>query len=92
MPTAKLPICSIAYTMLKQFALKYFPDFLLEWAKQRKKNQRRTQLKQQKENKSGISKQRLIEDFFDTPNADTLNLIPIFILFLLSLSLSLLRF
>lgn len=48
--------------MLKQFALKYFPDFILEWAKQLKKNQRRKQLQQQQENKSGISKQRLIED------------------------------
>ncbi|MES2138151.1 MAG: AAC(3) family N-acetyltransferase [Bacteroidota bacterium] len=48
--------------MLKQLALKYAPDFLLEWAKQLKKNQRRKQLQQQQENKSGISKQRLIED------------------------------
>ena len=48
--------------MLKQFALKYVPDFILELAKQLKKNQRRKYLQQQKENKSGISKQRLIED------------------------------
>lgn len=49
--------------MLKQLALKYAPDFFLEWAKQLKKNQRRKQLNQQQENKSGISKQRLIDDF-----------------------------
>ena len=49
--------------MLIQFALKYAPDFILEWAKQLKKNQRRKQLQQQQENKSGISKQRLIDDF-----------------------------
>ena len=48
--------------MLIQFALKYAPDFILEWAKKLKKNQRRKQLQQQQENKSGISKQRLIDD------------------------------
>jgi len=49
--------------MLTQFALKYAPGFLLEWAKKLKKNQRRKQLQQQEQNKSGISKQQLIGDF-----------------------------
>lgn len=49
--------------MLTQFALKYAPGFLLEWAKKLKKNQRRKQLQQQEQNKSGISKLQLIGDF-----------------------------
>jgi len=49
--------------MLTQFALKYAPDFILEWAKQLKKNQRRKKLQQQQDNKAGISKQKLIDDF-----------------------------
>lgn len=47
--------------MLKQFALKYVPEFLLEWAKQLKKNQRRKQLDLQKQN-GGITKQKLVDD------------------------------
>lgn len=47
--------------MLKQFALKYAPEFMLEWAKRLKKNQRRKQLETQKQN-GGITKQKLIDD------------------------------
>lgn len=54
---------NLSLLMLKQFALKYAPDFFLEWAKHLKKNQRRKQLQQQQQNKTGISKQKLIEDF-----------------------------
>ena len=49
--------------MLKQTALKYAPDFLLELGKRLKKNRRRTQLKKQQNSNSGITKQRLIDDF-----------------------------
>ena len=35
--------------MLKKLALKYAPEFVLEWAKQLKKNQRRKELEQQKQ-------------------------------------------
>jgi aminoglycoside 3-N-acetyltransferase len=49
--------------MLKQFALKYVPEFILEWAKRLKKNQRRKQLQKQEQSKSGITKQRLVDDF-----------------------------
>ncbi|MCX6294825.1 MAG: AAC(3) family N-acetyltransferase [Bacteroidetes bacterium] len=48
--------------MLKKIALKYAPDFVLEWAKTLKKNQRRKELDLQKNNHSGISKQMLIDD------------------------------
>jgi aminoglycoside 3-N-acetyltransferase len=48
--------------MLKQFLLKYSPEFVLEWAKTLKKNQRKKQLYLQKENNTGITKQKLIED------------------------------
>lgn len=48
--------------MLKQFALKYAPDFILEWAKKLKKNQRRKQLELQEKNRSGITKLQLIND------------------------------
>jgi aminoglycoside 3-N-acetyltransferase len=48
--------------MFKQFALKYAPDFVLEWAKRLKKDQRRKKLKTQEENRSGITKQQLIND------------------------------
>ena len=47
--------------MLKQFALKYAPEFMLEWAKRLKKNQRRKELENQKQN-GGITKQKLIDD------------------------------
>lgn len=49
--------------MLKKIALKYAPEFVLEWAKQLKKNQRRKELEQQKQNGKGITKQLLVEDF-----------------------------
>lgn len=49
--------------MLKQFVLKYAPGFLLEWAKSLKKKQRKKQLLEQEKNNSGISKQKLIDDF-----------------------------
>lgn len=48
--------------MLKQFALKYAPEFLLEWAKALKKKQRRKELQQQQKNNSGYTKQQLISD------------------------------
>jgi aminoglycoside 3-N-acetyltransferase len=49
--------------MLKQFALKYAPEFILEWAKRLKKNQRRKQLDFQKKNKLGITKSQLVDEF-----------------------------
>lgn len=49
--------------MLKKIALKYAPEFVLEWAKQLKKNQRRKELELQKQNGKGITKQLLVEDF-----------------------------
>src|SRR3989344_4207723 len=49
--------------MLKKIALKYAPEFVLEWAKQLKKNQRRKELEQQKQNGKSITKQILVEDF-----------------------------
>lgn len=48
--------------MFKQFALKYTPQFLLEWIKTLKKNQRRKQLQEQQKNKTGINKEQLISD------------------------------
>jgi aminoglycoside 3-N-acetyltransferase len=48
--------------MLKRIVLKYSPEFILEWAKQLKKNQRKKQLKHQENNKSGITKEILIAD------------------------------
>jgi len=48
--------------MLKQLALKYAPDFLLEWAKKLKKDQRKKQLAQQQKNKKGITPEQLIND------------------------------
>lgn len=49
--------------MLKKIALKYAPEFVLEWAKQLKKNQRRKELEKQKQNGNSITKQILVEDF-----------------------------
>ncbi|HLC82238.1 MAG TPA: AAC(3) family N-acetyltransferase, partial [Bacteroidia bacterium] len=49
--------------MFKKIALKYAPEFVLEWAKQLKKNQRRKELEQQKQNGKSITKQILVEDF-----------------------------
>ncbi|MBK7181792.1 MAG: AAC(3) family N-acetyltransferase [Bacteroidetes bacterium] len=49
--------------MLKQFLIKYSPEFVLEWAKTLKKNQRKKQLLDQEKNNTGITKQKLIEDF-----------------------------
>jgi len=49
--------------MLINFVLKYSPNFLIHWAKQLKKKYLRKQLQEQKKNKSGISKAKLIEDF-----------------------------
>ncbi|OFY85267.1 MAG: hypothetical protein A3F72_04495 [Bacteroidetes bacterium RIFCSPLOWO2_12_FULL_35_15] len=48
--------------MIKKILLKYSPKFVLEWAKQLKKNQRRKQLLKQQKNQKGITKQKLIED------------------------------
>jgi len=48
--------------MLKKLALKYAPEFVLEWAKQLKKNQRRKELSQQKQNGKIITKEILMED------------------------------
>lgn len=48
--------------MLKQIILKYAPEFVLEWAKALKKNQRRKQLHLQEETKTGISQQKLVDD------------------------------
>ena len=48
--------------MLKQFGLKYAPDFLLEWVKNMKKRQRRKELQLQEQNKSAITKNKLIND------------------------------
>lgn len=47
---------------MKQLLLKYTPDFVLEWAKTLKKNQRRKQLQEQQKNKQGITKQQLVAD------------------------------
>lgn len=48
--------------MLKNILLKYSPQFVLEWAKQLKKKQRRKQLQEQEKNKKGIRKQKLVEE------------------------------
>ncbi len=47
---------------MKQLILKYAPEFLLNWVKSLKKDQRRKQLQKQQEMKSVISKERLKED------------------------------
>ncbi len=49
--------------MIKQFILKYSPEFLLEWGKKVKKKQRKKQLQDQQKNDLGISKQTLVDDF-----------------------------
>lgn len=48
--------------MLKQLILKYAPQFMLEWAKRLKKGRRRRHLQEQEKNRSGITKQRLVDD------------------------------
>ncbi|MBN8694966.1 MAG: AAC(3) family N-acetyltransferase [Bacteroidetes bacterium] len=48
--------------MLKQIILKYAPEFVLEWAKALKKNQRRKQLHIQEKTKTGITQQKLVDD------------------------------
>ena len=48
--------------MIKRFAFKYFPEFVLDWAKQLKKNQRRKHLHQQQQGSSGISMEKLVAD------------------------------
>lgn len=48
--------------MLKQFALKYLPSFILEWLKSLKKDQRRKYLQKQKQNDSVITKDQLKKD------------------------------
>jgi aminoglycoside 3-N-acetyltransferase len=48
--------------MLKSLLLKYSPEYLLRWAKQIKKSQRRKELNIQEQNNSGITKQSLIVD------------------------------
>ena len=49
--------------MLKRFALKYAPEFILEWAKRLKKDQRRKQLKFLENTNSAITGARLKEEF-----------------------------
>lgn len=48
--------------MLKGIALKYAPEFILEWAKKLKKNQRRKQLRSQKENKKGLTFAQMVNE------------------------------
>ncbi|MCE3279420.1 MAG: aminoglycoside 3-N-acetyltransferase [Bacteroidetes bacterium] len=48
--------------MLKQIVLKYAPEFLLEWLKSFKKNQRRKKIHNQERSDSGITKEQLIVD------------------------------
>ncbi len=48
--------------MLKKLALTYTPEFVLEWAKKLKKNQRRKELATQQQRGKGISKDSLIAD------------------------------
>jgi aminoglycoside 3-N-acetyltransferase len=48
--------------MLKQIILKYAPEFVLEWLKSFKKNQRRKKIQQQEKSNSGITKEQLIAD------------------------------
>jgi aminoglycoside 3-N-acetyltransferase len=49
--------------MLKQIALKYAPDFLLELVKKLKKSRRKKQLERQQLTNSAISKEKLVNDF-----------------------------
>lgn len=49
-------------TMIKQLILKYAPEFVLEWAKTLKKNQRKKELLHQEKSNLKISKQRIITD------------------------------
>jgi len=49
--------------MLKKIILKYSPEFLLQWAKQLKKNQRKKQLLEQEKSNKSITKEKLVEDF-----------------------------
>lgn len=48
--------------MLKNILIKYTPDFVLEWAKKLKKNQRRKQLYEQKKKNIGVTKEQLVVD------------------------------
>src|SRR5690242_18098745 len=48
--------------MLKRLALKYAPEFVLEWAKKLKKNQRRKELEGQKRSGKVFSKDSLVAD------------------------------
>lgn len=48
--------------MLKQLVIKYAPEFLLEWVKGLKRNQRRKELRLQEKNKTGITKEKLVQD------------------------------
>ncbi len=48
--------------MIKQLILKYAPEFVLEWAKTLKKNQRKKELLHQEKSNLKISKQRIITD------------------------------
>jgi aminoglycoside 3-N-acetyltransferase len=48
--------------MFKKIALKYAPEFVLEWAKQLKKNQRRKELELQKQSGKVVSKEILVQD------------------------------
>ena len=48
--------------MLKQIALKYLPESLLEWTKKFKKQRRKLELKRQESSKLGINKEKLVYD------------------------------
>jgi len=48
--------------MIKQIILKYAPEFVLEWAKKLKKNQRKKQLFAQQQKNAGISRQQIVAD------------------------------
>ncbi len=47
---------------MKQFILKYAPEFLLNWAKAFKKNERKKELLHQEQTNKAITKQKLVED------------------------------
>lgn len=48
--------------MIRQLILKYSPEFVLEWAKKFKKEQRRRQLQKQEQGKAGVSREQLVQD------------------------------
>ncbi len=48
--------------MIKKLAVKYLPEFILNWAKQLKKDHRRKVLHQQQKENAGLSKEMLVAD------------------------------